>query len=115
MFYAQMVFIGDLPTGRLSGIFPVKEGDEMNLKTEKRSAERYPHEGAITFSIFNQQNCIDAQSLDYSKNGLKFRSTCSLRPGSTICIRVKSGRRRADPDRLNDSFPPALRFREFFL
>jgi hypothetical protein len=77
----------------------------MGVKTEKRSSERRPHHGAITFSIFNQQNCIDAQSLDYSNNGLKFKSTCALNPGTTICIRVKPGQRAASPDGLRDSLP----------
>ncbi|UCD82295.1 MAG: hypothetical protein JSW26_12985 [Desulfobacterales bacterium] len=70
----------------------------MNFKTEKRSSGRLRHQGAITFSIFNQQNCIDAQSLDYSTYGLKFKSLCALRPGTTICIRVKPGQRGSRPD-----------------
>jgi len=65
----------------------------MTLRTEKRSSERHTRVGAITFSIFNQQNCLDAQALDYGANGLRFKSTCALHPGTTICIRVKPGER----------------------
>jgi hypothetical protein len=65
----------------------------MNLRTEKRSSERRPHKGAITFSIFNRQNCVDAQALDYGTNGLKFKSNCALQPGTTICFRVKPEKR----------------------
>jgi hypothetical protein len=77
----------------------------MKLKTEKRSSERLPCRSAITFSIFNRQNCIDAQSLDYSTNGLKFKSTCVLRPGTTICIRIKPGQRCSPRDRFSGSLP----------
>jgi hypothetical protein len=65
----------------------------MSVGTEKRSSERHPHKCAITFTIFNQQNCVDAQALDCGTNGLKFKSTCALQPGTTICIRVKPGER----------------------
>ena len=77
---------------------------KMDLKNERRSSERRPHHGAITFSIFNQQNCIDAQSLDCSTNGLKFKSTCALQAGTTICIRVKPGP-RGRRGTLHDSLP----------
>ncbi len=72
----------------------------MSLRVEKRSSERRPHKGAITFSIFNQQNGVDAQLIDYGTNGLKFKSTCALRPGTTIFIRVKRGQRGSHPDGL---------------
>jgi len=78
---------------------------KKSLDAEKRSSERRPHKGAITFSIFNHQKCLEAQSLDYSTNGLKFKSTCALRPGTTICIRVKPGQRGPRPDRLCESLP----------
>jgi len=77
----------------------------MNLKAEKRSSERHPHQGAITFSIFNRQKCVDAQSLDYSTNGLKFKCTCILQPGTTICIRTKSGQDGSSPDRFPKRLP----------
>lgn len=103
MLYAQMVFIGDHLTVCLRRIFPIKE--EMNLKTEKRSSERHPRQGAITFSIFNRQNYMDGQSLDYSSNGLKFKSNCALQPGTTICIRIKPGQGSAGPDCLCERLP----------
>ncbi len=77
----------------------------MKLKTEKRSSERLPYRSAITFSIFNRQDCLEAQSLDFSGNGLKFKSTSILRPGTTICIRVKPGQRGSRPDRFSESLP----------
>jgi hypothetical protein len=80
-------------------------GDKRTVKAEKRTSERHHHQGTITFSIFNRQKCIDAQSLDYSKNGLRFKSTCALQPGTTICIRVKSGQGGSRPDRLAKSMP----------
>lgn len=77
----------------------------MNLKTEKKSSERHPRERAITFSIFNRQNFMDGHLLDYSTNGLKFKSTCALQPGTTICIRVKSGQGGSQPDRFPERLP----------
>ena len=74
----------------------------MNLQTEKRSSERHIHVGAITFSVFNQQNCLDAQSLDYGTNGLRFKSTSALHPGTTICIRTKPGEHDSHPDCLDE-------------
>jgi hypothetical protein len=86
----------------------VEKEIKMKLKTEKRSSERRPHQGAITFSIFNQQDCVDAQALDCSTNGLKFKSTSALNPGTTICIRVKPGQRASSPDCLRDSIMPSV-------
>ena len=80
-------------------------GKTERLNTEKRSSERRPHKGAISFSIFNQRKCLEAQSLDYSTNGLKFKSTCALRPGTTICIRVKPSQRGSRHDSLRNSLP----------
>jgi len=77
----------------------------MSLRTEKRASERHAHTGAITFSIFNQQNCVDAQALDYGTNGLKFKSTCALQPGTTICIRVKPGECGSHPESFCGSLP----------
>ena len=81
------------------------KGDKRAVKTEKRSSERQPHQGAITFSIFNRQKCIDAQSLDYSSNGLRFKSTCVLQPGTTICIRVKPGQGGSRPESFSKRLP----------
>ena len=72
----------------------------MSLRTEERSSERRLYNGAITFSIFNQQNGVDAQLIDYGTNGLKFKSTCALRPGTTIFIRIKPGQRGSHRDGL---------------
>jgi hypothetical protein len=83
----------------------MNEGEKMSVKTEKRSSKRLPHRSAITFSIFNRQDCIDAQSLDYSTNGLKFKSTCALRSGTTICIRIQPGQRCAPPGHFSGSLP----------
>jgi len=80
-------------------------GDKSTVKAEKRISERQPHQGAITFSIFNRQKCIDAQSLDYSKNGLRFKSACALQPGTTICIRVKSAQDGSGSGRFSKSMP----------
>lgn len=67
----------------------MNEAMKMSVKTERRSSERLPNRSAISFSIFNRRNSIDAQSLNCSTNGLKFKSTWALRPGTTICIRIK--------------------------
>ena len=75
----------------------MNEAKQMSVKSEKRSSERLPHRSAISFSIFNRRRCIDAQSLDCSTHGLKFKSTCALRPGTTICIRIKPGQRCPPP------------------
>jgi hypothetical protein len=80
-------------------------GDKRTVKAEKRISERHPHQGAITFSIFNRQKCSDAQSLDCSTNGLRFKSACVLQPGTTICIRAKSGQNSSRSGRFSKSIP----------
>ena len=75
----------------------------MSLPTEKRSAGRFLHQGAITVSIFNQQNWVDAQSIDYGPDGLRFKSIRALHPGTTICIRMKPGEQDSHPDCLDES------------
>ncbi len=75
----------------------------MSLPTEKRFSGRSLHQGAITFSIFNQQNWVDAQSIDYCPDGLRFKSIRALHPGTTICIRAKPGERGSHPDCLDES------------
>jgi hypothetical protein len=59
----------------------------------------------MSFCIFNHQEFVDARSIDFSTNGLKFKTTCALKPGTTICIRIKPGQRRLLPDRLFRSLP----------
>ena len=75
----------------------------MSLPTEKRSSGRYFHKGAITVSIFNQQNWVDAQSIDYCPNGLRFKSIRALHPGTTVCIRAKPGEYDSHPDCLDEN------------
>ena len=75
------------------------------MKTEKRALECHSEEGAISFSIFNREKFVDAQSIDSCTDGLKFKVTCALKPGTTICIRIKPGRRGLLPDRLSKSLP----------
>ena len=75
----------------------MREG-KMSLPTEKRTSVRYLHQGDITFSIFNQQDWVDGQSIDYCTEGLKFQSICALHPGTTIYIRVKPGECSSQPN-----------------
>ena len=75
------------------------------MKTEEKALECPSRQSAITYSIFNHQKFLDAQSIDYSPDGLKFKATCALKPGTTICIRIKPGQRGLLPDRLSKSLP----------
>jgi hypothetical protein len=69
----------------------------MDSMEEKRSSERHPHNASLVFSVFNHRNCVDARSIDYCADGLKFKSSCALHPGTTICIRIKRGYRDFHP------------------
>jgi hypothetical protein len=75
------------------------------VKNEKRALECHPQEGNISFSIFNRQKSLDARSMDYSTDGLKFKATCALKPGTSIFIRIKPGQRGLLPDDLCKNLP----------
>ncbi len=61
----------------------------MNAYTEKRACERLRHTAAIEYSYFNKKHSFKAQTLNHCDEGMCFKSTVSLQPGATVCIRVK--------------------------
>ena len=61
----------------------------MDDTSEKRTSERLACHALISFSHFNQADTYDARVLNYGAGGMSFQSKHYLRPGSTICIRLK--------------------------
>jgi hypothetical protein len=74
----------------------------MNFGNEKRSSVRHPYKGGITFCLFNHRNSMEAESVDVSAEGLKFRSNCALKPDTTICIRTIQVRDQHHPHGAGD-------------
>ena len=62
---------------------------EMANNSDKRAFERCNCNALIAFSYFNQTNSYDAKVLNYGAGGMCFQSNLFLRPGATVCIRVK--------------------------
>jgi len=62
----------------------------MNAYTDKRACRRLRNTAAIEFSYFNKGNCFEAQMLNHCDEGMCFKSKVILRPGATVCIRVKN-------------------------
>ena len=61
----------------------------MDNDSEKRAFERRTCNASMAFSYFNQICSHDAKVLNCSAGGMCFQSNLFLRPGATICIRVK--------------------------
>ena len=61
----------------------------MDNNLDKRAFERRDCKASIAISYFNQLYSYDAMMLNYCDDGMCFQSNLFLRPGSTICIRVK--------------------------
>ena len=74
----------------------------MNFGYEKRSSVRHLYRGSIKFSIFNQRDCLEAESVDVCTQGLKFRSNRALKPGTTICIRAARSKDSCSSDGAGD-------------
>ena len=61
----------------------------MKNNMEKRACERRNHNSLIVFSYFNQKSYFDTQTLNHCLSGMCFKSSFSLQPGATLCIRLK--------------------------
>jgi hypothetical protein len=55
---------------------------------EKRSKTRFYDQGSVTCSHFNVERRHDAQMLNFSQNGMCFRTDQSFKPGATVLIRL---------------------------
>jgi len=55
---------------------------------EKRSTTRFYDEGSVICSIFNAAAPHDAQMLNFSPNGMCFRTYKLFKPGTTVTIRL---------------------------
>ena len=62
---------------------------EMENQTDKRTFERHGCNALIAISYFNHSDSHDAKILNYGAGGMCFQSNLFLRPGATVCIRVK--------------------------
>jgi len=63
----------------------------MDETSEKRASQRSPCNALISFSHFNQTPSYDAKMLNYGAGGMCFQSSHFLRPGASVCIRLKEG------------------------
>ncbi len=61
----------------------------MKTNAEKRDCERRDYTAPIVFSYFNKNDYFDAQTLNHGTEGMCFKSSCRLRSGATLYIRVK--------------------------
>jgi hypothetical protein len=61
----------------------------MDEKLEKRAFGRRTCNALITFSHFNQIYSYDAKILNYGDGGMCFQCSHFLKPGATVCIRLK--------------------------
>jgi hypothetical protein len=57
---------------------------------DKRTNVRCNHETRITFSYFNKAQRYEAQTINCSAGGLRFKSDVFLQPGASVYIRVKN-------------------------
>jgi hypothetical protein len=60
----------------------------MRTRAERRAYERLSDITPIVFSYFNKKSYFDAQILNYCAGGICFKSSFSVQPGTTVCIRV---------------------------
>jgi len=61
----------------------------MDDNSEKRASERRTCNALISYSHFNQTYSYEAKILNYGADGMCFQSKHFLRPGATVCIRLK--------------------------
>ena len=61
----------------------------MNAYTDKRASERLRFTAAIEFSYFNREHFYNAQTLNHCDEGMCIKSAVALKPGATVCIRLK--------------------------
>ena len=68
----------------------VGKQDNMRIYNDKRACERRRHKATIEFSYFNRKQCYEAQTVNHGDEGMCFKSEVSLKPGTTVSVRVKS-------------------------
>jgi hypothetical protein len=61
----------------------------MKTNAEKRACERHPYAADIAFSYFNKEHSYNAEIQNLGLGGMCFKSNLWLRPGATVCIRLK--------------------------
>ena len=61
----------------------------MKTDAEKRACERHRYAADIAFSYFNNEHSYTAHTLNVGTSGMCFKSSLSLIPGATLCIRLK--------------------------
>lgn len=62
----------------------------MKDYVEKRASTRCRYEAAVTCAYFNSDRFYRAKTTNHSSDGINFESDFSLKPGSTIFIRVEN-------------------------
>jgi len=62
---------------------------EMDINPDKRESERRSCNALIALSYFNQTKRYDAKVLNCGMGGMCFQSNLFLKPGATVCIRVR--------------------------
>jgi hypothetical protein len=62
----------------------------MNADPDQRACERRRHTATVEFSYFNKKRRYEAQTLNHCDAGMCFTSEVSLKPGATVCIRLKN-------------------------
>lgn len=62
----------------------------MKNNTERRVSDRLSYAAPIVFSYFNKGHFFKAQTCNYCDVGMGFKTNLFLKPGATICIRVKN-------------------------
>jgi hypothetical protein len=61
----------------------------MDNDSEKRAFERRTCTALILYSYFNQKPSYDASIRNYGAGGMCFQTSHFVRPGATVCIRLK--------------------------
>ena len=62
----------------------------METNGERRVSDRHRYAAPIVFSYFNKDQFFEAQTYNYCDVGMGFESNYFLKPGTTICIRVRN-------------------------
>ena len=61
----------------------------MDIHSDKRAFERRSCNALIALSYFNKANSYDAKVQNYGMGGMCLQSNLFLKPGATVCIRVR--------------------------
>jgi hypothetical protein len=61
----------------------------MKANPEKRTCDRHRLKADVMFSYFNKEPSYFAQTQNLGSGGMCFCTSLLLKPGSTVCIRLK--------------------------